>query len=324
MGSSPRVRGKRCFCVDENISPGLIPACAGKTRTGMRATIALGAHPRVCGENRRCRACQGRSRGSSPRVRGKRAAPIPPTAAAGLIPACAGKTPGTNFFIASSPAHPRVCGENLTRRAVCRGNMGSSPRVRGKLCGHFLGSFGAGLIPACAGKTRRPRRRQTPPAAHPRVCGENSLACRCDLRLCGSSPRVRGKHYRVRARAARGGLIPACAGKTVYRREWRESWPAHPRVCGENFIVGFSFRIIWGSSPRVRGKPLAPKSRPRGRRLIPACAGKTSLSKPLTPRAPAHPRVCGENYLERRPRARVGGSSPRVRGKQGSDRKGSE
>ena len=234
MGSSPRVRGKRCFCVDENISPGLIPACAGKTRTGMRATIALGAHPRVCGENRRCRACQGRSRGSSPRVRGKRAAPIPPTAAAGLIPACAGKTPGTNFFIASSPAHPRVCGENLTRRAVCRGNMGSSPRVRGKLCGHFLGSFGAGLIPACAGKTRRPRRRQTPPAAHPRVCGENSIVTLVIESTKGSSPRVRGKPGRKHPKPHPGRLIPACAGKTFFGETFKKQLGAHPRVCGEN------------------------------------------------------------------------------------------
>ena len=215
MGSSPRVRGKRCFCVDENISPGLIPACAGKTRTGMRATIALGAHPRVCGENRRCRACQGRSRGSSPRVRGKRAAPIPPTAAAGLIPACAGKTPGTNFFIASSPAHPRVCGENCPQAYRKPTVPGSSPRVRGKHDRSRNRFASARLIPACAGKTSgrcQPSRRAR---AHPRVCGENGRGLIPAVPREGSSPRVRGKRLGLPLIPSHTGLIPACAGKTT-------------------------------------------------------------------------------------------------------------
>ena len=32
----------------------------------------------------------------------------------------------------------------------------------------------------------------------------------------------------------RGGLIPACAGKTVYRCVSILETAAHPRVCGEN------------------------------------------------------------------------------------------
>ena len=49
--------------------------------------------------------------------------------------------------------------------------------------------------------------------------------------------------------------------------------------------------------------------------LIPACAGKTRFGKP-EPFAPrAHPRVCGENYVQMHRLNNGKGSSPRVRGK---------
>ena len=71
-GSSPRVRGKRDISVHEVTVPGLIPACAGKTRTTPARCTPPPAHPRVCGENDdACRSlCI--AFGSSPRVRGKR------------------------------------------------------------------------------------------------------------------------------------------------------------------------------------------------------------------------------------------------------------
>ena len=54
---------------------------------------------------------------------------------------------------AASPAHPRVCGENTGEELDQILDLGSSPRVRGKLeaSGSQLHEFG--LIPACAGKT---------------------------------------------------------------------------------------------------------------------------------------------------------------------------
>ena len=50
----------------------------------------------------------------------------------------------------------------------------------------------------------------------------------------GSSPRVRGKLVGRMAVEARGGLIPACAGKTVRPALDAAYSEAHPRVCGEN------------------------------------------------------------------------------------------
>ena len=51
VGSSPRVRGKRCHVVDAEDQSRLIPACAGKTTPFDMKYSLIWAHPRVCGEN---------------------------------------------------------------------------------------------------------------------------------------------------------------------------------------------------------------------------------------------------------------------------------
>ena len=50
-GSSPRVRGKLAKSGQPRLSPGLIPACAGKTHFSGFGIFFAKAHPRVCGEN---------------------------------------------------------------------------------------------------------------------------------------------------------------------------------------------------------------------------------------------------------------------------------
>ena len=177
--------------------------------------------------------------GSSPRVRGKHVHCARPVGEHGLIPACAGKTGPGKDARSSSPAHPRVCGENRCRSMRAASASGSSPRVRGKReHGHGLPPM-LGLIPACAGKTSSTSRTPGSRRAHPRVCGEN-LILPDDLgRVKGSSPRVRGKPARLRGATKWTRLIPACAGKTPPSAPASTSSPAHPRVCGENSSDGF-------------------------------------------------------------------------------------
>ena len=91
--------------------------------------------------------------GSSPRARGKLAGQGIGFFGEGLIPACAGKTAPRIRPRRLRPAHPRVCGENLSRKSPGLSGKGSSPRVRGKLKRVKIGDVTAGLIPACAGKT---------------------------------------------------------------------------------------------------------------------------------------------------------------------------
>ena len=217
-----------------------------------------------------------------------------------------------------APAHPRVCGENFHVACVKQRDGGSSPRVRGKREDREAHDLRGRLIPACAGKTSRARTLEYLTWAHPRVCGENSTALLPGGSGMGSSPRVRGKQSDCGSRHSFGGLIPACAGKTPQGLRETYADAAHPRVCGENSENPCHMGTRTGSSPRVRGKhrPGLPDRLPRG--LIPACAGKTRSRLAWSGGWRAHPRVCGENFVQSSHQRPLSGSSPRVRGKRGN------
>ena len=132
----------------------------------------------------------------------------------------------------------------------------------------------------------------------------------------GSSPRVRGKRRSRRIDGPRPRLIPACAGKTALMFDATTPTRAHPRVCGENADSAAGGGGEEGSSPRVRGKRRRRHQRRHQRRLIPACAGKTTVVHEHITGNRAHPRVCGENRPRTRAICALPGSSPRVRGKR--------
>ena len=314
-GSSPRVRGKPRGRRGPGGVGGLIPACAGKTSPPWSPARPRRAHPRVCGENVVAAVAALVAAGSSPRVRGKPHRQRQPAHAAGLIPACAGKTPRPPGSTPARSAHPRVCGENVTLSDAEEGCCGSSPRVRGKLVVHDAHATLIRLIPACAGKTRPRTAWCGVFQAHPRVCGENQGSTSSSAPGKGSSPRVRGKPLAYPQLLHDTRLIPACAGKTS--RRCGGSWVpgAHPRVCGENGWLSRDWLYPLGSSPRVRGKQETAEVLGPRRRLIPACAGKTSTSPTPSRSRSAHPRVCGENRYIPGGDTGVQGSSPRVRGK---------
>ena len=314
-GSSPRVRGKLRPGAHRLRALGLIPARAGKTRCHRGCHLLLRAHPRACGENVVCSTTSFTFPGSSPRVRGKRtprpSAPKP----VGLIPARAGKTHLLLRFLWCLWAHPRACGENARTHTGADHAPGSSPRVRGKRADRCAGLARLGLIPARAGKTHEHGVAVVDDGAHPRACGENDAAPVRVRAMFGSSPRVRGKRPRRRARAQEDRLIPARAGKTrsVCAAARRER--AHPRACGENVASASEWGGTTGSSPRVRGKPSMKSAAILAHWLIPARAGKTTAASSAVSSGGAHPRACGENVRWTSQADREGGSSPRVRGK---------
>ena len=253
-GSSPRVRGKRRQNREGSHRARLIPARAGKTNRTASSRRAIRAHPRACGENSRTVDHDGDPDGSSPRVRGKLGRRQHGTIRQGLIPARAGKTRSRRRRIGRGWAHPRACGENAPMVAFASMPAGSSPRVRGKRHRRHRQPVHRGLIPARAGKTPSGRSWRRGRAAHPRACGENRLPRLPRALTMGSSPRVRGKHVHRHGHQLDRRLIPARAGKTVFRcfmysstqahparagKTRSCSWracprPAHPRACGEN------------------------------------------------------------------------------------------
>ena len=206
-------------------------------------------------------------------------------------------------------------GENSSSRAQKAAGVGSSPRGRGKLQIGELAPPAHGLIPAWAGKTYCSMAISALTRAHPRVGGENWLLTANKPPCEGSSPRGRGKRRGSRCENPRTGLIPAWAGKTSQANAHTAAARAHPRVGGENSSRISSRDCSSGSSPRGRGKrdhDLADTNRAG---LIPAWAGKTNSGGHNCCSPAAHPRVGGENEAGRQQLARLGGSSPRGRGK---------
>ena len=253
----------------------LIPAWAGKTRAIRCPRGRRAAHPRVGGENVSERRPASARMGSSPRGRGKRHVRPHVFVVERLIPAWAGKTSSPSHVRPGRPAHPRVGGENPNSTGTACGASGSSPRGRGKPLDAVSLARPARLIPAWAGKTvSRPTIRY-PDSAHPRVGGENTPLTSHPGNSHGSSPRGRGKPSCCWLVSGFRGLIPAWAGKTVTAWAFCPIAWAHPRVGGENEIIGFVCARATGSSPRGRGKHRRTSAARRGIGLIPAWAGKT-------------------------------------------------
>ena len=154
---------------------------------------------------------------------------------------------------------------------------------------------------------------------HPRACGANSDNSSTTTSRSGSSPRVRGKRVGFLGPAGRRRIIPARAGQTPVTHPSHHHHPDHPRACGANQTPSAGILPHGGSSPRVRGKLGACDIHVSRERIIPARAGQTSRRSHPARTCPDHPRACGANFLDdnnRKPIARLYGSSPRVRGKQ--------
>ena len=111
---------------------GLIPAHAGKTKTGLANRKLYRAHPRSRGENSWLPSCVRRFAGSSPLTRGKLSRTGVPWLIPGLIPAHAGKIVERVGGYQVLEAHPRSRGENKSDTGDGSENWGSSPLTRGK------------------------------------------------------------------------------------------------------------------------------------------------------------------------------------------------
>ena len=193
VGSPPRMRGKPAIHREKCLAPGIPPAHAGKTRTEPRGVQHGWGYPHACGENNAIANSASFQQGSPPRMRGKPVLPRCICVAAGITPACAGKTEAAADRYAARADHPRVCGENRCARRGLVAGLGSPPRVRGKQRIPPLRIQAYRITPACAGKTSGELLQSGEPKDHPRVCGENSLGRSSRCRPSGSPPRVRGK-----------------------------------------------------------------------------------------------------------------------------------
>ncbi len=174
-------------------------------------------------------------------------------------------------------------------------NSGSSPHARGTRL-HCEGGRGlCGIIPACAGNTRKVSSSRARLRDHPRMRGEHISSDDKRISRMGSSPHARGTLYYRRHGGDDRGIIPACAGNTSKRRS-RPSLPwDHPRMRGEHILESQTGRRRWGSSPHARGTPDRTMGRPRRHGIIPACAGNTPSKTTSKSSNRDHPRMRGEH-----------------------------
>ena len=175
-GSSPHVRGAlsqlQCPCR----WLGIIPACAGSTRTLRGFRTGRWDHPRMCGEHYVHRPQLDWDVGSSPHVRGARCFATVFLDGFGIIPACAGSTCPSRPSAATAGDHPRMCGEHNGWKDKAALYLGSSPHVRGARAGRLCGVPRSGIIPACAGSTHSKPTTRSSIRDHPRMCGEHDTA----------------------------------------------------------------------------------------------------------------------------------------------------
>ena len=252
----PRSRGENLHHKDvRGAGAWLIPAHAGKTRSGSWIRSMRAAHPRSRGENLHGMGAPMMEAGSSPLTRGKRGTRMIEMALSRLIPAHAGKTSRRASRLAAPRAHPHSRGENTG--AVCADpiSWGSSPLTRGKRVPPQGHGEAEGLIPTHAGKTTSAGKTSLPRRAHPHSRGENANRAPRYCSVTGSSPLTRGKPHEGLPEDGGGGLIPTHAGKTPLLPACSEASWAHPHSRGENLDVGEGERLALGSSPLTRGKP---------------------------------------------------------------------
>ena len=131
----------------------ITPAHAGKTSVLDTCYYYNRDHPRACGENNANIRAYILGKGSPPRMRGKPVVSSLICRCRRITPAHAGKTYRAKNASYNNQDHPRACGENAARRCLVAVNMGSPPRMRGKLITQKAKSLFLRITPAHAGKT---------------------------------------------------------------------------------------------------------------------------------------------------------------------------
>ena len=111
-------------------------------------------------------------------------------------------------------------------------------------------------------------------------------------------------------------ITPACAGKTPAETLICHLPPDHPRMRGEDGSHDPGSCCVPGSPPHARGRHGPGVPMRRGRRITPACAGKTGCYLLQRSYHWDHPRMRGEDWCGGNSECSEEGSPPHARGRQ--------
>ena len=169
------MRGKEAARRHDKVRAGITPAHAGKRCALCRTTWSDRDHPRACGEKSSSASLSKSVKGSPPRMRGKDIYCGTSIGEGGITPAHAGKSQAAEAQSQTAWDHPRACGEKPVPIMPVVNAAGSPPRMRGKVCRHYISFFVSRITPAHAGKSTISSFNQVVNRDHPRACGEKGL-----------------------------------------------------------------------------------------------------------------------------------------------------
>ena len=170
----------------------------------------------------------------------------------GIISACAERSTWTMKTNSKPWDHLRVCGAVLAPATGRSAGWGSSPRVRSGPFPPFRKRLSAGIISACAERSWNPGLGIWRARDHLRVCGAVLVNRLHELKVEGSSPRVRSgpghsnlhpspcriisacaeRSSTVKILQTLQGIISACAERSFGLATPIRSARDHLRVCG--------------------------------------------------------------------------------------------
>ncbi|VEJ33695.1 Domain of uncharacterised function (DUF2825) [Peptoniphilus harei] len=211
----------------------ITPACAGTT-TRLNSRLGIKQdHPRLCGDY----LVLNFFLSSSIRI----------------TPACAGTTDYIIRDLIPCRDHPRLCGDYKEETLAHSVAEGSPPPVRGLPINLKFKCVNFRITPACAGTTLKVEIAKLQTEDHPRLCGDYANCTPLIPDELGSPPPVRGLLVAHVISKCFIGITPACAGTTSCRKKILQTYPDHPRLCGDYFQILLLIRSTQGSPPPVRG-----------------------------------------------------------------------
>ena len=153
LETPPRMRGRHSALCMSLTTGRNTPAYAGKTLLPLAERLAVGKHPRVCGEDFRGRVYAMGGKETPPRMRGRPGSRVVHGMRSRNTPAYAGKTDRAYSELSSGGKHPRVCGEDTWAAWSGAPDWETPPRMRGRLEIEETKQGYKGNTPAYAGKT---------------------------------------------------------------------------------------------------------------------------------------------------------------------------
>ena len=192
LGSPPLARGTEMRGHFGAESMGITPACAGNSLLWPRTCRPWWDHPRLRGEQVKRKEGRSKMEGSPPLARGTEMRGHFGAESMGITPACAGNSLLWPRTCRPWWDHPRLRGEQPSRRYADAVQIGSPPLARGT--GIVLRALRARyrITPACAGNRPHSLSAASASRDHPRLRGEQMLHAVTCAQQRGSPPLARG------------------------------------------------------------------------------------------------------------------------------------